>query len=167
MGKFPPNRDDREDEPMMMSDDYNAVSSLTRIPSSSCFERRNSLGNDFCPHSSQLFPLMEADDELPVQSSSLRKQTAVTCLSALLETPDYESSNSSHGDLAHHGVFPTMVPDQSPDDEWGHFSHDGIEYYRSSNRVRLPSHRRRSHQRKKSPAKYDRHGSPVSLGWRG
>lgn len=172
MGTFLSNGDGTEDEPMMMSDEYEGVSSLGRSSTSSCFERSNSLGNDFCPHSSQLFPLMEADDELPVQTSSLRKQTAVTCLSALVETPDYESgSNGSQEDLTHihagGGVFPVLSPDQSPDDEWGHFAQHATDLYRSSSRVRLPSRRRRPHQRRRSPAKYDRRGSPLASVWSG
>eukprot|EP00977_Amphora_coffeiformis_P019452 scaffold7257_cov177-Amphora_coffeaeformis.AAC.5 len=166
MGTFPPNRDDREDDPMVILDDYDdglSSSSRARTLASSCFQRSNSLGNDFCPHSSRLFPLMEADDELPVQSSSLRKQTAVTCLSALVETPDNEcvnDNNNSLGSFDHR--FPTiMLPDKSheddDDDEWGHFAQHGIEDYRTSNRrVQVPSRRRRPLQRRRSPAKYDR-----------
>jgi len=187
MGTFSPIRHGREDETTTIWDNYDGVSSFTSSrdnptssssSSSSCFERSDSLGNDYCPHSSQLYPLMEAEDELPVQPLSLRKQTAVTCLYTLVETPpDNECINSndydsSHGrDFVHRGVFPDMVvTDQSIGDEWGHFAQYWTDDYGGSSnyRVRLPSRRRKPPlQRRRPQAKYDRHGSLMSFAWSG
>lgn len=162
---FPPSRNNEDDEPMMICD-YDAVPSSHET--TTCFERSNSLGNDFCPHSSQLFPLMEADEELPIVSSSIRKQTAVTCLSALAQSTDFEdSNNSSHSDFTPRAVFGRLVAEEGPEDEWGQFAHHEAEFARSTRPLRLPS-RRRPHQRRRSTAKYDRHGTSVpTTAWRG
>lgn len=172
MGTFFPNRnDDEEDDPMMICD----PSSSNEAPGpSSCFRRSHSggLGNDYCPHSSQLFPLMEANGDLPLEQSSLRKQTAVTCLAALAETPDYEgggsNSSNSHPSGGVFGGLLLVAPDHpNEDDEWGQFAHHEAQVSRSGGRrVRIPS-RRKPHQRRRSPAKYGRHGSSSTNAWRG
>lgn len=182
MGTFPPNGNDFEDEVMMVCNDYNGASaslSSKGETSPSYFQQRNGLGNDFCPHSSQLFPLMEADDEIPLAASSLRKQTAVTCLTALAEEEFEERSGSAHhlqGDFIQGGggglLFASassLVAEADQGDEWGQFAHHHeTQLVSSTRRVRLPS-RRRPHQRRRSPAKYDRHGSSIlsaSNAWR-
>ena len=196
MGIFPPSRNDDEDEAMMICDDYNGAS-FTSSPNggqtpSSYFPLSNGMGNDFCPHSSLLFPLMEADEELPLVESSLRKQTAVTCLTALADEEEFleGSTGSSHDDFgggiasASAGLFcssittaastslrtetndPNKINNNDDDDEWGQFfAHQEAQFARSSGRVRLPT-RTRPHQRRRSAAKYDRRGNSSSA-WRG
>lgn len=181
MGTFAPNPNNAEDEVMMICDDYNGASSSPNgHASSSFFERSNGLGNDYCPHSSELFPLMEADDDIPLMPSTLRKQTAVTCLTALANEELEGSSGSgqdgfaraaarsSVGAVGLFGSSTSVAEGASPDDEWGQFAHHEAQFARSTGgrRVRLRSQRRP--RRRRSPAKYDRHGSLVaSNAWRG
>ena len=178
MGTFFPNCNDTEDDDdaMMICNDTSSSDNNTPRTYNN-YTRSNSLSNDYCPHSSQLFPLMEADVDLPLVPSSLRKQTAVTCLAALAETPDYEGPNAattvgSHALLG--GVFGTaLVAQDADDDEWGHFAqHHETQVSRSaaSRRVRIPSPRRKPHQRRRSSAKFERHGERSStnvVAWRG
>ena len=180
MGTFPPNPNNAEDEVMMICDDYNGASSSPNgHASSSFFEQGNGLGNDYCPHSSEMFPLMEADDDIPLMPSTLRKQTAVTCLTALADE-EFEGSSTASGqdDFARAaassvgaGLFgsSTLVAEASPDDEWGQFAHHEAQFARSTGgrRMRLQSQRRP--RRRRSPAKHDRHGNSLltSNAWRG
>lgn len=185
MGTFPPNPNDAEDEVMMIcDDDYNGASSSSNgHASSSFFEQSNGLGNDYCPHSSELFPLMEvADDDIPLMPSTLRKQTAVTCLTALAEAEFEGSSGSGQDDFTRAtavsvvGGGPlfgssssTLVAEASPDDEWGQFAHHETQFARSTGGRRVRLHSQRRPRRRRSPAKYDRHGSSLltSNAWRG
>ena len=182
MGTFPPNPNDAEDEVMMVCDGDSA--SPNGHASSSFFEQRNGLGNDYCPHSSQLFPLMEGDVEIPLVPSTLRKQTAVTCLTALAEEEFEGSSSSAHDDFlrssraavsssAGSGIVvfgsSTLVAEANPDDEWGQFAHHHEAQFARSTSRRVRLHAQQRPRRRRSPAKYDRHGSSLlaSNAWRG
>lgn len=173
IGTFPANENNEpdEEESMMMCDYEYGSSSVDSQPQSSCFEQNNSLGNDFCPHSTQLCPLMECDESTPLSLPSLRKQTAVSCLAAL--TNDYEGSHSSHtseGSQREGNSFGLLVCEDSPEDEqWGQFAHHEADVSSSSlamnHALRLTS-RRRSHQRRRTPAKYGRGNASGSPAWR-
>lgn len=177
MGTFHPNEND-------IPEDANACSSPSRMTCddyesaslSSCFAQTNSLGNDYCPHSSQLFTLMESDESLSSPLPSLRKQRAVPCLTALAHTPKdsfysdvfsetYQSGQKVVTSSSGNHTGDVVAVSSSPEDEWGQFAQDEVvDFCRSTattaTTCRLPtSLRRKSHQRRRFPAKYGRHGT--------
>lgn len=174
----------------MMCDDNDDFGEYhPRATSTTFFEQRNSLGNDYCPHSSRLFPLVEQtddDDELSStmmsSSSSLRKQTAVTCLAALDEATgmidcdlsgNHSSGNSSHGgsDFAHPATgFGALLSstaiqggleDEEDEDDasWGHFAHHHHAEFAQSTSIHQNHHHHRLPTRRRRP--HQRRRSPA------